>query len=303
MKNVKNVHFLQIDHIVKKISKVEGVEILTSPEAYKKIPWTRKFFLEKPKEGYFIWVKKQVDFPLLTCFSLNTYKAQQNLENLLIIEKGLKIKSNVICNALKENLCASHKAKGKIVLKEGAKLQYFHSHWWGPKEIVESDYEFYLGKDSQLIYNYKNTHSSKNLFFRTFIEAEKNSDLNLNINLLGRNTKVKFEEVLKLKGANSRGVIRLRLVADKHSKIEGISKILALNKSTGHLDCQGLLIDKDSKISLIPNLVCENKKAQLTHEASIGKISEEELIYLRMRGLTEKQAIDLIVSGFLTEWT
>jgi len=303
MKNVKNANFLQIDHEVQKISKVKGAEILTSPEAYQKIPWTRKFFLEKPNEGYFIWVKKQVDLPLLTCFSLNTYKTQQNLENLLVIEKGLKIKSNVICNALKENLCASHKAKGKIVLKEGARLKYSHFHWWGSKEIIESDYEFYLGPNSQLVYNYKNTHSSKNLFFRTYIEAEKKSDLNLNINLLGKNTKARFEEVLKLKGEDSRGIIRLRLVADKKSEIEGMSKIFALNKSIGHLDCQGLLINKDSKISLIPNLVCENKKAQLTHEASIGKVSEEELTYLRTRGLTEKQAIDLIVSGFLMKWT
>jgi Fe-S cluster assembly scaffold protein SufB len=60
-----------------------------------------------------------------------------------------------------------------------------------------------------------------------------------------------------------------------------------------------IVIDKNSKISLIPELICQNKKAQITHEASIGKISEEELNYLRMRGLTEDEAINLIVSGFL----
>jgi len=64
------------------------------------------------------------------------------------------------------------------------------------------------------------------------------------------------------------------------------------------LDCQGLLVDKDSKISLTPELICQNKLAQITHEAAIGKISEEELSYLRMRGLSEEEAINLIVSGF-----
>ncbi|PIZ89560.1 MAG: hypothetical protein COX89_00870 [Candidatus Nealsonbacteria bacterium CG_4_10_14_0_2_um_filter_37_10] len=59
---------------------------------------------------------------------------------------------------------------------------------------------------------------------------------------------------------------------------------------------------EENKISSIIQitLICQNKEAQITHEASIGKISEEELNYLRMRGLTEKEAIDLIVTGFLT---
>jgi Fe-S cluster assembly scaffold protein SufB len=74
---------------------------------------------------------------------------------------------------------------------------------------------------------------------------------------------------------------------------------LANSPSKGHLDCQGLLVDKKSKISLIPALICQNKETQITHEASIGKISEEQLTYLRMRGLSEKEAIDLICSGFL----
>jgi hypothetical protein len=50
---------------------------------------------------------------------------------------------------------------------------------------------------------------------------------------------------------------------------------------------------------LVPELVNENKDALLTHEASIGRISEEELNYLRARGLSENEAIDLIVAGFL----
>ncbi len=78
-----------------------------------------------------------------------------------------------------------------------------------------------------------------------------------------------------------------------------MSKIEAIAPSKGHLDCQGLLAAKTAKISFVPGLVCKNKDAQITHEASIGKISEEELTYLRMRGLTEDEAIDLIINGFL----
>jgi len=49
----------------------------------------------------------------------------------------------------------------------------------------------------------------------------------------------------------------------------------------------------------VPKLICKDPRGQVTHEASIGKISEEELNYLRTRGLKEEEAVDLIVSGFL----
>lgn len=61
----------------------------------------------------------------------------------------------------------------------------------------------------------------------------------------------------------------------------------------------GLLLDGNSSIDAVPELL--NKDATLTHEASIGRISEEELSYLRSRGLTEDEAIGLIVTGFLGE--
>jgi Fe-S cluster assembly scaffold protein SufB len=59
------------------------------------------------------------------------------------------------------------------------------------------------------------------------------------------------------------------------------------------------MTDKSSHVSLIPEIVCDHKEALLTHEASIGKVSEEQINYLRMRGLTEKQALELIINGFL----
>lgn len=299
MKNVKNAHFYQIDNKVQNISSLKGVEVLESRAAYFRYSWARKYFEEEPKEGYFIWVKQQVNFPLMTCISLNTFKTEQNLNNLLVVEQNLDIKANVFCNALKNNLCGKHNAQGKIILKKGAKLEYYHFHNWGEKDIVEPNYEFYLEQNSQLNYTYKNIKAPQQLNFKNKIETEENAQANLKISIVGEKTKIKLEEDLILKGKNSKGIINLRLVANKKSQIEAYSRISALNQATGHLDCQGLLIDDKSEISLIPNLICKNKKAQLTHEASIGKIAEEELMYLRSRGLSLKQAIELIVDGFI----
>lgn len=302
MKSVKSVpNFWQIDHKVKNILAAEGVIVLSSPEAWKKFRWTRRWFKKKPREGYFVWVKKQVSFPLSTCITMASPKISQNLTNLLIIEKGLSIKANVVCNAAKNNLYGSHKAKGKLILKEGAFLDYHHFHRWGEKDFVSPDYEFILGKGTKLIYNYKNLFPPKNLELKTTVHNSKDSSSNLNFIISGFNSRIKIEDSVFLEGRNSQGVVRMRLVGRKRSEIEAVSRIAAQDKSRGHLDCQGLLLSETSKISLIPQLICKNKEAQITHEASIGKISEEQLNYLRMRGLPEKEAIDLIVGGFLTK--
>jgi Fe-S cluster assembly scaffold protein SufB len=303
MKNAKNAskkfNFWQIDHKVLQILKGKGIEILSSPEAWEKFGFVRKIFEKKPKEGYFVWVKKEVDFPLMTCITIASPKVSQDLRNLLIIEKGIKAKANVLCNAAKDNLCGIHNAKGKILLKSRVSLEYNHIHKWGQKDFVNPDYEFILEKGAKLIYNYQNLFPPENLNLRTILHLKENSSANINFIVNGINSKIKIQDALYLEGKNSQGILKIRAVGRKNSKILGESMILAKAPAKGHLDCQGLLVDKKSKISLIPALICQNKEAQITHEASIGKISEEQLTYLRMRGLSEKEAIDLICSGFL----
>ncbi len=311
MKNAKNVClpkffekkfgwvYWQVDHQIKNIFQVPGNIILASPKAWQRFKWTRTYFRKEPKEGYFIWLKKEVDFPLATCINIASPKISQDLTNLLVVEKGIKVRANVVCSAIKNNLCGTHKAKGKLLLKSGSFLEYNHFHQWGQKDFVSPDYEFLLEKGAKLLYSYKNLFPPQNLFLKTTIFSQENSSSNLNFVINGLNSKIEILDSVNLLANNSQTIVKLRLVGRKNSQIEAISVISASAPSRGHLDCQGLLVDKLSRISLTPRLICQNKNAQLTHEASIGKISEEELTYLRMRGLNEKEAIDLIVSGFL----
>jgi len=299
MKNARNVHFWQIDNQIKNILKVNGVTLLTSPEAWKKFDWTRKYFSKKPKQGYFIWVKKQINFPLFSCVSIAHKNINQKLQNLLIVEKNLKISLKGSCNALKKDLNGKHKANGKIILKQGSCLKYSHIHSWGEKDIVEPEYEFILEKDSKLDYTYNTLFTPKKLRINNSfnLSAGASCDIKMIANCV--KTEINIKDVLILKGKGASGVINLRLVGGKDSKVLAHSQVIADSESKGHLDCQGLLADKKSEISLIPELVCKNKLAQITHEASIGRISQEQLSYLRMKGLTEKQATNLIINGFL----
>lgn len=299
MKNVKNVNYWQIDHRIKQIFERKGAVISPSPTAWEKFKWSRAYFEKKPKEGYFVWIKKQVDFPLTTCITIASPKISQDLTNLLVIEKGITVKANVICNAAKNNLCGTHKARGKLLLKDNTSLEYNHLHRWGKKDFVSPDYEFILGKNSRLVYTYKNLFPPENLQLKTTIRGGKNSSSNLNFIINGLNSRIEVKDTLFLEGKNSQGTIKLKLVGRKNSQLMAKSSIIAKTLGRGHLDCRGLLVDKNSTISLIPELICQSKDAQITHEASIGKISEEELNYLRQRGLSEEEAINLIVTGFL----
>ena len=309
MRNAKNAmlvtknnsNFLQVDHIIKQISETKGVLILPSLRAWEKFSWTRKLFNSKPKEGYFIWVKKQVDFPLYTCIAIASPKIKQDLNNLMVVEEGLKVKANVTCAAAKNHLYGSHIAKGKLILKAGAFLEYNHNHSWGEKDFVSPDYEFILEKSSHLKYIYKNLLPPENLDFKTSLFLKENASAELKIIVNGINSQIKIEDSIHLEGKNSSATASLRLVGKKNSKIDAVSKIIAKNEVRGHLDCQGILVDDKSKISLAPQINCENKKAQITHEASIGRIDQEQLTYLMMRGLSEKEAINLIISGFLKQ--
>jgi len=299
MKNAKNAHFWQIDYRTKNILEVKGVTILSSPEAWEKFKWTRKWLAKKPKQGYFIWIKNQVDFPLFTCVSIAHKNIKQELRNLLIIEKNLKISLQGTCNALKKNLSGTHEAQGKIILKQGSSLKYNHIHSWGEKDIVEPNYEFILEKDSKLDYSYKTLFAPQKLRINNLFNLSAGAGCNIKMTANCVQTKAEIKDVLFLKGKGASGIINLRLVGGRNSKVLARSQIIADSESKGHLDCQGLLTDQKSEISLIPELVCKHKLAQITHEASIGKISPEQLNYLRMRGLTEKRATDLIINGFL----
>ena len=68
----------------------------------------------------------------------------------------------------------------------------------------------------------------------------------------------------------------------------------------GHLECKGLIISDDSRLYAVPELDARKANIDLSHEAAVGKIAEDQLIYLMSRGLTEDEAVSLIIKGFLS---
>ena len=103
---------------------------------------------------------------------------------------------------------------------------------------------------------------------------------------------------VELLGEDSSVEVISRSVAKENSKQKFYSKVIGKAKSFGHVECDAILMDK-AVIQSTPEILAECTEATLVHEAAIGKIAGEQLTKLMTMGLTEKEAEDMIIKGFL----
>ena len=106
------------------------------------------------------------------------------------------------------------------------------------------------------------------------------------------------EFTVDLEGENSSTNVVSRSVAKDESNQIFISKINGKNKCAGHTECDAIIMD-NATVSAIPEIMATCPDASLIHEAAIGKIAGEQLIKLMTLGLTEQEAEEQIVNGFL----
>ena len=99
-------------------------------------------------------------------------------------------------------------------------------------------------------------------------------------------------------GAGSRANVMSRSVAKENSHQKFVSAINGNNRCAGHTECDAIIMDNAS-VTALPELTANHVDANLIHEAAIGKIAGEQLIQLMTLGLTEKEAEEQIVNGFL----
>ena len=103
---------------------------------------------------------------------------------------------------------------------------------------------------------------------------------------------------VEMNGEDSSVNLISRSVAKEHSRQLFKSRIIGNQKCQGHSECDAIIMDETS-LSAVPELTANNIDASLIHEAAIGKIAGEQLMKLMTLGLTEKEAEEQIVNGFL----
>lgn len=103
---------------------------------------------------------------------------------------------------------------------------------------------------------------------------------------------------VELNGVDSSTHVISRAVAKEQSQQLFVSKIMGNNRCNGHTECDAIIMD-DAIVKAVPEITAANVDASLIHEAAIGKIAGEQIIKLMTLGLSEKEAEEQIISGFL----
>lgn len=103
---------------------------------------------------------------------------------------------------------------------------------------------------------------------------------------------------IELNGEDARGRVISRSVAQDESKQVFHPVVVGNDKCFGHVQCDSIIMGK-AKIESIPAITANSTEAQLIHEAAIGKIAGDQLLKLQTLGLTEEEAEDRILKGFL----
>lgn len=134
---------------------------------------------------------------------------------------------------------------------------------------------------------------------KTFANLGENAQLNIQENILTENAETATTSFkVTLKGKNSKVEVVSHSVAKGESYQEFKSNLIGKNECFGHVECDGILLN-NARIVSVPMIDALSSDASLVHEAAIGKIAGDELIKLMTLGLSEEEAEDVIIKGFL----
>lgn len=198
---------------------------------------------------------------------------------------------------------SEHDGIHRFYLEEGAKVKYIEKHYGEGngegKRILNPVTEVYL-KDGSSIemesYQIKGVDSTIRET-KGILEKDTNFVVTEKIMTHGNQyAKTIFE--VELNGDNSSAHVTSRSVATGNSKQHFVSKIYGNAKCFSHSECDAIIKD-DAKVTAVPEVVANVVDANLIHEAAIGKIAGEQITKLRTLGLTEEEAEQEIIKGFL----
>ncbi len=198
---------------------------------------------------------------------------------------------------------SEHSGIHAFYLERNARLKYVEKHYgegdgngrniMNPTTIVELAENAYMEMDTVQIKGVDSTireTSAKLCEGATLIVGEK-------IMTHGEQyAETRF--TVDLNGENSSTHVVSRSVAKDNSRQLFVSHVNGNNICSGHTECDAIIMDSAS-VSAVPEIIANHAEASLIHEAAIGKIAGEQLIKLMTLGLTEKEAEEQIVNGFL----
>lgn len=259
--------------------------------------------------GSFVYVPEgvTVDQPLQAYFRINAENVGQFERTLIIAEPNSKVHYIEGCTAPVYATESLHSAVVEVIAKKGAKIRYTTLQNWSKDVYNLVTKRAFAHEDATVEWVDANTGSRLTMKYPS-------------VYLLGRNSRA---EILSVAFAGNgqhqdAGAKAVHLAPNTQSRItsKSVSKdggrtsyrgLLNVSKGAfgvkSSVRCDALMLDENSRSDTYPYILIEEEDATVSHEATVGKIGEQELFYLMSRGLSENEAMNMIVLGFLEIFT
>lgn len=255
--------------------------------------------------GINIYVKENTKFEIIHIPVIIT---QSGLKDVVYNDFYIGKNANVVIIAgcgihNDEHKDSQHDGIHRFFLEKGAKVKYYEKHYGEGlgtgKRILNPITEVELKEDSSLEMESVQIKGVDSTIRETRGKVYKNASFVVTEKILTAGTqlaKTIFDVQLEEEGASVK--VTSRSVATENSIQEFKSKVVGNAECFGHVECDAIIKD-NAKVISTPEIVANNVDANLIHEAAIGKIAGEQLIKLMTLGLSEKEAEDKIIEGFL----
>ncbi|MCX7600001.1 MAG: SufD family Fe-S cluster assembly protein [Armatimonadetes bacterium] len=299
-------------------AEVDGLEVMDIKQALDRYEWLRDLYgtavprdrdeftraaEEELHGGYFIRALPgaQITVPVQACLYLLTEGMVQRVHNVIIAEEGSFLPIITGCTAHFGARRGMHIGISEFFVRRSATVKFIMIHAWNEEisvrprsaAIVEGHGAFLSDyvclervRDVQMYPVARLVGEAATARYRSVVAAPAESNLDLGSGV-------------RIEAPGGRAEILSRNVSTG-GKIIARGRVEALAAGArGHLECRGLLMSEQGQIVAIPELTAAHPDVELSHEAAVGKIAEEEIHYLMARGLSRDAAIAAIVHGFL----
>ncbi len=263
-------------------------------------------------DGSFCYIPKGVRCPvdLSTYFRINAKETGQFERTLLVADEGSYVNYLEGCTAPQRDENQLHAAVVELVALEKAEIKYSTVQNWytGDKEGRGGIYNFVTkrgkcaGKNSKISWTQVESGSAITWKYPSVILQGDNSEgsffsVALTHDRMQADTGTKMIHI----GKNTKSTIISKGISAGHSSntYRGLVKIMpTAENARNYSQCDSMLVGHTSGAHTFPSIEVKNKSAQIEHEASTSRISEDQIFYLQSRGLSMEQSISMLVNGF-----
>lgn len=256
-------------------------------------------------EGYFIRVRAgaTIEKPIQACLFVSESSVSQNVHNIIVVERGASATVLTGCTISTGVTSGLHAAVSEFYVEPGGHLTFTMVHNWGEGFDVRPRTGIVLEDDATYVNNYvllKPVRSLQAFPVAHCRGARSRAVFNSIVYGIG-SSEIDLGSEIRLIGEGSSGEAVARTLSFDESVVYSRGRLVGRTDACrAHLDCRGIVLSPRSVQWAVPDLVSEGAPgAELSHEAAISPIAEEEVRYLMSRGIPESEAVSLITRGFV----